>query len=128
MSDERADSATPDSSASGSAATNLPGSAGLAGSQWPAKVAGTVEDVVAAVHDRVIRPLLLAARAIVFGLVAATMVVVLIVLFSIAAIRLLDVYAFNHRVWPAYAVIGGVLVLGGAAAWSRRKPAGAKEG
>jgi len=117
----------PVSSKDGSPSADLPGSGRLAGSQWPTKVADTVDDVVQGVHDRVVRPLLLAARAVVFGLVAATMGLLLIVLFSIAAIRLLDVYAFRHRVWPAYAVIGGALVLLGAAAWSRRGASGAKE-
>ena len=93
---------------------------GLAGSQWPAKVAQTVEDVVGAVHDRAIRPILLAARGIVFGLVAAAMALVFSVLLAIAAIRVLDVYAFGHRVWPADALVGALLVAAGAAAWSKR--------
>jgi hypothetical protein len=106
---------------------NLPGTAGIAGSEWPSKVAGTVEDVVAAVHDRVIRPLMIAARAAVFGTVVASMVLVLLALLSIAVIRLLDVYAFGHRVWAADALIGAVLVVGGAFAWAKRKPATAEE-
>jgi hypothetical protein len=105
----------------------LPGTAGIAGSEWPSKVAGTVEDVVAAVHDRVIRPLMIAARAVVYGTVVASMVMVLVALASIALIRILDVYAFRHRVWAADAVIGALLVLGGSFAWSKRKPATAKE-
>jgi hypothetical protein len=64
---------------------------------------------------------LLAARAIVFGLVAAAMALLLLVLLVIAAIRVLDVYVFGHRVWPAYALIGVILVLGGAFAWTKRK-------
>jgi hypothetical protein len=105
----------------------LPGTAGIAGSEWPSKVAGTVEDVVAAVHDRVIRPLMIAARAVVYGTVAAAMILVFLALASIALIRILDVYVFGHRVWAADAAIGAVLVLGGAFAWSKRKPATAKE-
>jgi hypothetical protein len=101
---------------------------GLAGSQWPAKAAQTVEDVVGAVQDRAIRPLLLAARAVVFGIVVASMVLVLSALLAIAAIRVLDVYAFGHRVWPADALVGALLVAGGVAAWSKRTPAQAKDG
>src|ERR1700723_2488618 len=87
----------------------LPGTAGIAGSEWPSKVAGTVEDVVATVHDRVIRPLMIAARAVVYGTVVASMVMVLVALLSIALIRILDVYAFGHRVWAADGVIGALL-------------------
>lgn len=107
----------------------LPGTAGLAGSEWPSKVAGTVEDVVGAVHDRLIRPLTIVARAIVFGLIIASMLLVLIAVMSIAAIRLLDAYSypFGHRVWAAYALIGAVLVVGGAFAWTKRAPANAEE-
>jgi hypothetical protein len=98
----------------------LPG-IGLAGSEWPAKVADGVENVVEAVQDRLIRPLLITARAIVFGLVAAAMGLLLLALIGIAAIRVLDVYAFGHRVWPAYALIGAILVVGGGFAWTKRK-------
>jgi len=100
---------------------------GLAGSEWPAKVAQGVEDTVAIVHDRVVRPLLIAGRALVFGLVAASMALVLAALLSIAAIRILDVYAFGHRVWPADALVGAILVAGGAFAWTKRTSSKAEE-
>jgi len=76
---------------------------------------------VAAVHDRVVRPLLLAARGVVFGLLMATMASILVVLFSIAVVRLLDVYAFGHRVWASDLVVGGFITLLGFLAWSRRR-------
>ncbi len=101
---------------------------GLAGSQWPAKAAQTVEDVVGAVQDRAIRPILIAARAVVFGILVASMAMLLCVLIAIALVRLLDVYAFGHRVWPADALVGAILVAGGVAAWTKRTPAQAKDG
>jgi len=84
-----------------------------------------VEDVVAAVHDRVVRPLLLAGRAAVFGIVIAAMTLVLGVLLAIAVVRLLDNYAFGHRVWASDALVGGVITVIGLAAWSLRRPRGA---
>ena len=84
--------------------------------------------MVGAVQDRAIRPILLAARAVVFGIVVASMALVLLALLGIAAIRVLDVYAFGHRVWPADALVGAILVVGGAAAWSKRSPGQAKDG
>jgi hypothetical protein len=95
------------------------------GAQWQAKVVDTVEDVVTAVHDRVIRPLLLVARAIVFGIVAGAMVLVMSILVSIALVRLLDVYAFRGRVWASDALVGGLLTVGGLLAWTKRRGADA---
>jgi hypothetical protein len=100
---------------------------GLAGSQWPAKVAQGVEDTVAIVHDKLVRPILIGARAVVFGLVAGAMALVLMLLLGIAAIRVLDVYAFRHRVWPADLLVGVILVALGAFAWSKRTTSNAEE-
>ena len=97
-------------------------SGALGGTDWPAKAADMVEDVVSAVHDRVVRPLLLAGRAVVFGIVIAAMTLVLSVLLAIAVVRLLDNYAFGHRVWASDALVGGILTLLGLAAWSFRRP------
>jgi hypothetical protein len=112
------DAATP-------AAVATPGSVQ---SEWPAKVADTIEDVVGAVHDRVVRPLTLVARGVVFGIIIAVMGIVLSILAAIAVVRLLDVYAFGGRVWASDALLGAVLVLAGAFAWSKRRARGAQEG
>ena len=94
--------------------------AGAASAEWPSKVADTVDDVVAGVHDKVIRPLMLVARGLVFGLIIAVMALALSVLGAITLVRVLDVYAFGHRVWASDALVGGLLTLIGAVAWSRR--------
>jgi hypothetical protein len=101
--------------------SNAPiGGAGLSQAEWPAKVADTIEDVVEAVQDRVVRPLILAARGLVFGIIIAVMALVLAVVTCIALVRLLDVYAFGGRVWASDALLGAILVLGGGFAWSKR--------
>lgn len=89
---------------------------------WPARTADTIEAAVAAAHDRLVRPLVIGARAVVFGIVIAVTALVLCVLLSIALVRLLDVYAFGGRAWASEALVGAVLSLGGLAAWSRRRP------
>jgi len=89
---------------------------------WPEKAVGAVDLVVDTIHDKALRPILLAARAIVFGLIAAVVLLVLIVLVSVALIRLLTVYAFNGHVWISYAVVGGLFCLGGLLAWTKRAP------
>ncbi|MCL4446328.1 MAG: hypothetical protein M1134_05605 [Actinobacteria bacterium] len=94
---------------------------GLADSQWPAKAADAVDVVVATVNDRAIRPIILAARAIVFGIIVVVLLVLVSVLFSIAVLRILDVYVFAQRVWASYLVLGALFTGGGLVAWSRRK-------
>jgi len=100
----------------------------LAGAEWPSRVADTVEDVVVAVHDRAIRPLLLVARGLVFGILVAVMVFVLAVLVSIALIKVLDVYAFPGRVWASYLVVGGFLTLLGIVAFTLGRARRQEEG
>jgi|HubBroStandDraft_4_1064222.scaffolds.fasta_scaffold1036863_2 hypothetical protein len=94
---------------------------------WPAKVADTIEGVVGNVQDRVVRPIILASRAVVFGIIIATMALVLVVLLCIAVVRLLDVYAFGGRVWASDALLGAILVVAGAFAWSKRGTRGVEE-
>jgi hypothetical protein len=102
-------------------------SSSISQADWPAKVADTIEGVVGNVQDRVVRPLILVARGLVFGIIIGTMALVLIVLLCVAVVRLLDVYAFGGRVWASDALLGAILVVGGAFAWSKRGPRGAEE-
>jgi hypothetical protein len=88
---------------------------------WQARAADTIESTVGMVHDRVVRPLFLVARGIVFGIVVAAMALSLSVLLSVALVRLLDVYAFPRRVWASEALVGAVLSAIGLLAWSLRR-------
>jgi uncharacterized protein YacL len=88
--------------------------------EWPKKAADAVDLVVDTIHDKAIRPVLLAARAIVFGLLVAVLAFVVLTLISVGLLRLLDVYVFPGRVWASYAVLGLVFCAGGLGAWSQR--------
>jgi hypothetical protein len=90
------------------------------GAEWPKKAADTVDLVVDTIHDKAIRPVLLAARIVVFGLLIAVLSAVVLVLLSIGLLRLLDVYAFPGRVWLSYLVVGGVFTVLGLLAWTKR--------
>lgn len=102
------------------------GTASGTAAELSAKAVDTVDLVVNTLGDRAVRPVLVAARAVVFGLVIAVMAVVIIVLASVSLVRLLHVYAFPDRVWAAEAVVGFILVALGLVAWSQRtaRPAG----
>ncbi len=95
--------------------------------EWPAKAVDAIDLVVATVHDRAIRPALVAARAVVFGLIIAVVALVLLILLSIALIRLLDVYVFDGRVWASYLLLGSIFVLAGFILWWRRSTGDTEE-
>ena len=101
-----------------SPASRLPGSNALG--DLPARGADWVDTVVALVRDRTVRPLTLATRVVVFGIIVFAAAVTTVVLVSIALIRLLTVYAFNGRVWLSDLVVGVLFVAVGIVAWSQR--------
>jgi H+/Cl- antiporter ClcA len=90
--------------------------------EWPSKAADLVDLVVDTIRDRVIRPVILVGRAIVFGLLIAAVVVVVAVVVCVAVLRLLDVYAFANHVWASYAVLCAAFTVAGLWAWSKRAP------
>ena len=110
-----------------SPATRLPGSGALG--DLPTRGTDLVETLVTLLRDKTVRPLTLATRAIVFGIIIFAASVVTVVLVSITLIRLLTVYAFDGRVWLSDLVVGAVFVVVGLVAWSQRTdPAGPTEG
>jgi hypothetical protein len=108
----------------------ITGPAAAMTAEWPKKAVDAVDLVVNTIHDRAIRPVVLAARVVVFGVLAAVLSLVVLVLVTIGLVRLLDVYAFGGRVWISDAVLGGLFTLAGLFAWSRRTARGpaAKDG
>lgn len=90
----------------------------------PAKAADTVDLLVDNLHDRLIRPVLLGARAIVFGLLISVLAVVAVVVLCIGLLRVLDVYIPGHHVWISDCIIGGLFSLLGFVAWSQRTARG----
>ena len=71
---------------------------------WAARTADSIERVVTTVRDRTTRPLLIAGRAIVYGLLAGIVGVAALVLFTIAAVRILVI--ITDRAWLAYLILG----------------------
>ncbi len=116
----------------GAAAPAAGGGSAAMAADWPRKAADAVDLVVDTIHDKAIRPALLAARAVVFGLSWwPCSCLVVLVLLSVGLVRLLDVYAFGGRVWASYALLGGIFCAGRAAGRGpgapRRRPARAAE-
>jgi hypothetical protein len=92
---------------------------------WAADIADTIERVVATVRDRTTKPLVTASRAVVFGLLAAILGVVALILLIVMASRalqaLLDIW-FSHdvSVYTSYLIVGGIFCLGGLFVLSKR--------
>jgi hypothetical protein len=94
---------------------------------WAAELADTIERTVATVRQRTTRPLLLAYRGVIFGVVAAIGAGVAVVLLIIALVRalqaLLDL-AFDHHdsVWISYLLVGAVFSVAGLIVMKKRFP------
>lgn len=95
------------------------------GDDWTVQVADRIESVVGTVRDRAVVPVTTAARAVVFGLLAAVAGVVALVLLVVAVTRLHVYWPFRpegRKVWVTYAALSAIFLLGGAFAWARRSP------
>lgn len=81
-----------------------------------------VDHLLDLLHDKVLRPIILAGRAIAYGLIIALAAVVFVVVLVIGAIRLLNVYAFSSHEWITYLLIGALSMIFGFFIWRKRRP------
>lgn len=88
--------------------------------EWSNKAVDAVDLVVDVVHDKVVRPALIAGRAVVFGVLIAFVALVVLILLAVGFVRLLDVYAFGDRVWASDALLGTIFGVGGFFLWLQR--------
>jgi len=92
--------------------------------EWTNRALDTVDRVVATVNDKAIRPAIVAARGVVFGVIVGMAGLVILVMLSIGLIRLSTVYLFDHKVWISYLVLSAIFCTAGAFAYSKRGVAG----
>ena len=86
----------------------------------PTKGADAVDAVVDFIQNKAVRPLTLATRAIVFGIIVLAASIITMTLLSITLIRLLTVYIPGNRVWVSDLIVGVIFVVSGLVAWSLR--------
>lgn len=86
------------------------------------RLLGFVDHTLDVVHDKVLRPIILAARFVAYGLIIALAAVVLVAVVVIGFVRLLNIYAFHGRDWLSYAVVGALSVVTGMVLWRQRRP------
>jgi hypothetical protein len=93
---------------------------------WPTQLADAIEQVVGTVRDKTTGPALTVAKALVYGTFAALIGLAAVVVFAIAAVRLLDsylpdaVFGESHT-WAAHLILGLLLVIAGGVLWLRRR-------
>jgi phosphatidylglycerophosphate synthase len=74
------------------------------------------------VHDKVLRPIIMAARALAYGFIIVLVALVFVAALMIGFIRLLNIYAFHGHEWISYAAVGAVSLIFGLVIWRRRRP------
>lgn len=79
--------------------------------EWPAQAADTIVETIGKVRDKTTKPAIVAARALVYGLLAALVGLAAFALFLIMAVRLLDYLPGN--IWTVYAAFAVVFSLFG---------------
>jgi hypothetical protein len=88
------------------------------GDALSARALDTIDTVVAVVNDRAVRPAVVAARVVVFGVIIAVIGITVLVLFCVGFIRLTTIA--GHRIWASYIVLGLLFSGVGAYLYSRR--------
>lgn len=81
-----------------------------------------VDHLLDIVHDRVLRPIIMAARIVAYGFIITLVAIVFVAALLIGLVRLLNIYAFDGRVWLSYSVLGALSVITGLIIWRRRRP------
>jgi hypothetical protein len=74
------------------------------------------------VHDRVLRPILLAGRFIAYGFILILLAIVLLVALVIAVVRFSTIYFFAHHVWISYLAVAALSITAGLIIWRKRRP------
>jgi hypothetical protein len=103
--------------------TEKPGAA-VPTRDWTVEVTDRVGSIVSTVRDKTTVPITKIARAVVFGVLAATLGVAALILLVITLLRVIDVYLpfdpYGRRVWVAYAALGAIFVAVGTFCWTKR--------
>lgn len=89
-------------------------------SDWTVQAADWIESAVGLVRDRATMPLRTLTRLVVYGIALGVVAAIAGVLTVAAGIRALTDYlpvglapGHHHRVWVAYAIVGGIFTLAG---------------
>jgi len=88
-------------------------------SDWTTDATDAIERAVATVRDRTVVPAKTISRGVVFGLLAALLVLPALLFAVIGAFRgLVEIY--QGEVWAAWLTLGAISVVAGMFCWAKR--------
>jgi len=85
---------------------------GMIPAEWPAQAADKIVETISTVRDKTTKPALTAARALVYGLLAAIVGTVALIVVLVLVVRLYANYVPGN-VWPLYAGLAVLMIVGG---------------
>ena len=88
-------------------------------SDWTTDAADAIENAVALVRERTVDPVKAVTKAVIYGLLAALIVIPAAILVLVAVFRVLVVVC-QGEVWGAWLILGAIFTVGGAFVWSKR--------
>jgi hypothetical protein len=88
-------------------------------SDWTTDTADAIDRTVALVRDRTVTPAQTVTKGVVYGLLAALIVIPALVLASIGLFRGVT-ELFQGEVWLTWLTFGGIFVVAGGLLWARR--------
>jgi hypothetical protein len=92
-----------------------------AADDWAAETADKLDQFVTTIRSQTTDRLVVVARALVFGLLAAVMGLMALLLVVVGLVRGLDAL-IPEEVWLTYLVLGAIFTLAGLFLWTKRKP------
>ena len=88
---------------------------------WAAQVVDSLESVIAGIRSKTSEPVSRIVRYLVFGVMAAGVGMVALLLFTIGAVRGLNaLLPGDQSIWAADLILGGIFLLCGSFAWRKR--------
>src|ERR1017187_434765 len=80
------------------------------------------DHVLDIVHDRVLRPILLARRGMAYVMIILLVTFVLVGALLIGLVRFIDIYFFAGREYLSYVSVGAISLVAGLIIWRKRRP------
>lgn len=93
------------------APTPAPRPNGMIPAEWPAQAADTIVDTISKVRDKTTKPAIVAARGVVYGLLAAVIGTVALTVLLILVVRVLSYLPGD--IWTVYAFLAVVFSIAG---------------
>ena len=88
---------------------------------WAHHVTTNLESLVNKAYNFTVRPAYFIGRLVTFGIIITVLVSIASITLYIGIIRLLNIYAFNGRIWISDLLVGLFMIIIGFFLWSKRK-------